>query len=68
MNEFICHYRDGTGVWVEAVDLVLQTRSRAEILHVAIDRIGEVDFLVLGMDRYIVQRVELTTEVVVQND
>lgn len=68
MNKFIRHYRDGTGVWVEAVYLVLQTRSRAEILHVAVDRIGEVNFLVLGMDRHIVQRVELTTEVVVQND
>ena len=54
MNKFIGHHRDGTGIGVEAVDLILQAGGGSEILHVAIDGIGEVDFFVLGVNRHVV--------------
>lgn len=54
MNKFIGHHRDGTGIGVEAVDLILQTWGGSEILYVAIDGIGEVDFFVLGVNRHVV--------------
>lgn len=51
----ICRDRDSPGIGVEAIDLILQTWSRAEVLHVSIDRVGEIDVFVLWMNGYIVQ-------------
>lgn len=54
MNKFIRDHRDGTGIGVEAVDLILQTGGGSEILHISIDGIGEVDFFVLGVNRHVI--------------
>ena len=54
MIEIICYNCHSTSVGVESVNLVLQTGGRAEVLHIAIDCVGEVDLLVLGMDCHIV--------------
>lgn len=66
--KLIGHNSHSTGVRVETVHLILQTRGRAEILHIAVDGISEVNFFVLWVDSHIVQRVELTTKVVVEDN
>jgi len=49
------------------VHLVLQPRSRAEVVGLAIGRIGEIHVEVLGVNRKIVERVELPAKIVVQD-
>jgi hypothetical protein len=68
MIEFICYDSHSTSVGVEPIDLILQAWGRAEILHIAIDGVGEVDFFVFRVDGHIVQGIELTAEVIVKND
>lgn len=60
-----CH---STCFRVEAVDLILQTGRRAEVLYIAVDRICEVDVFVFRVDGNIVQGVELAAEVVVKDN
>jgi hypothetical protein len=60
--------RDGSGIGVESVDLILQTWSRTEVLHVSVDRVCEIYVFVLWVNGYIVQGVELATEVIVQEN
>ena len=57
-----------TSVVIESVDLVGQDRSRSEVLHVSIGDIGKVHLLVSRVDGDVVQGVELSTEVVVEDD
>jgi hypothetical protein len=60
--------RDGSGIGVESVDLILQTWGRTEVLHVSVDRVCEIDVFVLWVNGYIVQGIELATEVIVQEN
>lgn len=64
----ICHNCHGTCLGVESVDLILQTRRRAEVLYIAVDGVGEVDIFVFRMDGQIVQGVELSAEIVVEDN
>jgi primosomal replication protein N len=68
MNESISNDSHSTGIGVKAIDLILQARSWTEVLDIAIDCVCEIDIFVLWVDGYIVQRVELTTEVVIKED
>lgn len=60
--------RDGSGIGVESVDLILQTWSRTEILRISIDSVCEIDVFVLWVNGYIIERVKLATEVIVQEN
>jgi hypothetical protein len=68
MNKPIRRDRDGTGIGVESIDLVLQTRSRTEILHISINRVCEINVFIFRVNGYIVQGVKLATEVIVQEN
>lgn len=57
---------DGAGLEVVPVDLVPQAGRRAEVLQEAVEGIGEVQLSVAGVDVDVVERVELATEVVVE--
>jgi hypothetical protein len=59
---------DETRLLVEPVDLVGESRSRAEVLQVTIRDIGEVQLFGTRADSDVVERVELSSEVVVQKD
>lgn len=59
---------NGTSLKVVPIDLVTETRRRAEILEEAVESVGEVELLVAGMDDNVVEGAELTTEVIVQKD
>jgi hypothetical protein len=56
------------GLLVESINLVRQSRCRSEVLQVAIGDVGEVDLLGLGIDRYVVERIELSAKVVVEQN
>lgn len=64
----ICNYGYSTRVGIKSVYLILQARSRTEVLHKPIDRVCEVNFLVFWVDSHIIQRVELATEVIIKYD
>jgi hypothetical protein len=68
MNKSISNDCHSTRIRVEPIDLVLQTRRWTEILDITIDRVGEIDIFVLRVNDYVVQGIELATEVVVQED
>lgn len=59
---------NSAGLEVVAVDLVAQAGRRAEVLQEAIEGIGEVQLFVTGVDDNVVERVELATEVVVEQN
>ena len=59
---------NGTCIGVESVDLILQTGRRAEVLHIAVDSVCEVDVFAFRVNGNIVQGVELATEVVVKDN
>lgn len=65
-REIIGNNGDSASLEVVAVDLVSQTRDRAEVLEVTVESVGEVEFAVTGADDQVVQGVELSAEVVVQ--
>lgn len=57
-----------TCLGIEPVHLILQTGRRAEVLHIAIDCVCEVDIFVFRVNGDIIQRVELAAEVVVKDN
>lgn len=59
---------DSARLEVVAVYLVAQARRRAKVLQVAVEGVGEVQLSITGVDDNIVERVELTAEVVVEED
>lgn len=65
-SEVVSNNCGSTGLEVVAVHLVPQTRNRTEVLEVAVKGVREVEITVLGADNQVVQRVELTTKVVVE--
>lgn len=67
-REIIGNDGDSASLEVVSVDLVSQTRDRAEVLEVTVESIGEVEFTVTGADDQVVQGVELSAKVVVQED
>lgn len=64
----IRHDRDSTGLWVKSIDLILQPWSRTEILHISVNSVGEVDVFIFRVNDYVIQGVELATEVIVQQN
>lgn len=68
MTELVSDNRDCSGGWVQSIDLIWQPGDRTEVLKVPVQRVCEVDVPVARIDRYIVKRVKLTTEVVVDED
>lgn len=65
VNKSISNDRHSTSIRVESINLILQARSRTEVLDIAIDCVGEIDIFVLWVNGHVVQGVELATEVVV---
>lgn len=59
------HNGQRAGLGVQAIQLVRQTRLRAEVLPVPVLSVREVDVAVAWVHRDIVQRVKLPPEVVV---
>jgi hypothetical protein len=61
---------DGNGARgrVQAVDGVAEARCGPEILPVPIKGVGEVDVVVAWVDSYVVERVELPTEIIVEEN
>jgi len=68
MHKAISSDSDSTCVWIKSINLILKARRRAEVLVIAIWNIGKIDLLVLRVDSYIVQRIELSAEEIVQKD
>jgi hypothetical protein len=68
MNKSISNDGHSARFGVESINLILQARSWTEVLDIAIDCVGEIDIFVLWVNSYVVQGVELATEVVVQED
>lgn len=67
-SKVICNNSNSASVEVVTVDLVSQTRDGSEILEVAVEGIGEVEFIVSGVDDKVVKGVELSTKVVVEEN
>jgi hypothetical protein len=67
-GEVVGDNSDSAGVKVVSVDLVSQTRDRAEVLKISVEGVGEVQITVSGVDANVVQGVELATEVVIEDD
>ena len=61
-------HRHGAGAVVVPVDLGRHAGSRAEVVGLAVGRVGEVDVEVSGVDGHIVERVELASEEVVEQN
>lgn len=57
---------NSAGLEVVAIDLVAQAGRRAEVLQESVEGVCEVQLFVTGVDDNVVQRVELATEVVVE--
>lgn len=66
--EPICNHPNDASIHVEPVDLVRKPRGRPEILQIAVDDIGEIELLVARVDRDVVERVELTTKEIIEDD
>jgi hypothetical protein len=45
---------DGACIWVESVNLVLETRRRAEVLVIAVRNIGKVDLRIIWVNGHII--------------
>lgn len=67
-SEVVGDNRDSAGLEVIAVNLVAQARRRAKVLQEAVEGIGEVQFSITGVDDNVVERVELATKIVVEED
>lgn len=67
-NEVVRDHSQRAGLGVQAVDLVPQTRLRAEVLPVSVLRVGEVDVSIATVHSDVIERVELSAEVVVDKD
>lgn len=67
-SEIVGDNCDRASLEVVAVDLVAQAWRRTEVLQEAVEGIGEVQFSITGVDYDVVERVELATEVVVEED
>lgn len=67
-NESIRSNRDSAGLVVPTVDLVPNSRGRAEVLQESVEGICEVDVLVDRVDDDVVEGAELPAEVVVEHD
>lgn len=66
--EPVCNHPNDASIHVEPVDLVRKPRGRPEILQIAVDDIGEIELLVARVDRDVVERVELTTKEIIEDD
>lgn len=67
-SEVVSDDCDSAALKVVAVDLVAQAGRRAEVLQEAVEGIGEVQFSITRVDDNIVERVELATKIVVEED
>jgi hypothetical protein len=65
-SEVVSNSSDRASVEIVAIHLVAQARGWTEVLEEAIKCIGEVQFAVLGVNDQVIEGVELTSEVVVQ--
>ena len=68
MTELVSDNRGCSGGWVQSIDLIWQPGDRTEVLKVPVQRVCEVDVSIARVDSHIIERVELTTEVVVDED
>jgi len=64
----VCYDSHQPGLLVESVNLVRQPRRWPEVLQVSVRHVREVQLLVLRVDRDVVERVELSAKVVVQQN
>lgn len=64
----VCNNGYSSSGIVESVDLISQSGDRSEVLEIAVQCVGEVDILVSWVDRDIIQRVELPSEIIVDEN
>lgn len=67
-NKPICSNANESGPIVVSINLVNQARRGPEVVTLAISRVGEVDVQVLGVNRDIIERVELAAEEVIEKN
>lgn len=64
-GEVVSNDGDGARLKVVAIDLIPKTGNGTEVLEVTVESVGKVEISILGTDNQVVQRIELTAEVVV---
>lgn len=67
-SEVIGDNGDRSRLKIVAVDLVAEAWGRAKVLQKAVEGVGKIQLSIAGVDVDVVERVELATEIVVEQD